>query len=89
MLLSGVLVQENIDLKPYKVDGELHFAHYPADHYKQRYYNVPLHSYPKPVRIPFIKNAFKGMEKPKVNFKYVDPVPIIHRRIKVHFSLFK
>ncbi|XP_033210485.1 uncharacterized protein LOC117168790 isoform X2 [Belonocnema kinseyi] len=83
MLLSGVLVQENLDLKPYKVDGELNFAHYPADHYKQRYYNVPSYSYPKPLRIPFIKNVFKGMEKPKVNFKYVDPVPTVSRRSKI------
>ncbi|KAH0550681.1 hypothetical protein KQX54_020511 [Cotesia glomerata] len=41
ILESGVLEQDNLDVKPYKVDGKFYAAHYPADHYKQRYYNVP------------------------------------------------
>ncbi|CAD6237089.1 GSCOCG00002134001-RA-CDS [Cotesia congregata] len=40
ILKSGVLELDNLDVKPYKVDGKFYAAHYPADHYKQRYYNV-------------------------------------------------
>lgn len=42
MLLSGVLVQENIDLKPYKVDDKYFVARYPIVDYKKRYFDEPL-----------------------------------------------
>ncbi|XP_046419797.1 protein phosphatase 1 regulatory subunit 37 homolog [Neodiprion fabricii] len=83
MLVSGVLVQENIDVKPYRVDHESYLAHYPSDHYKQRYYDVPCYSHPQPLQIPYVKNKFSGKAVPKVHFKYVDPVPIEDRKYPV------
>ncbi|XP_023288166.1 uncharacterized protein LOC105704107 [Orussus abietinus] len=83
MLVSGVLQQENLDVKPYKVDTKWYFAHYPADRYKHLYYEVPDYGFPQPLKLPYIKNKFKGMAKPKVNFKYVAPVPIQRRRSKL------
>ncbi|XP_068991530.1 leucine-rich repeat-containing protein 34 [Neodiprion pinetum] len=83
MLVSGVLVQENIDVQPYRVDHESYLAHYPSDHYKQRYYDVPCYSHPQPLQIPYVKNKFSGKAVPKVHFKYVDPVPIEDRKYPV------
>lgn len=88
MLISGVLVQENIDIKPYRVDHEWYIAHYPSDHYKQRYYDVPRYAFPQPLKIPYVKNKMSGKAAPKVNFKYVDPVPIEDRRCRVLKQIF-
>ncbi|XP_024943228.1 uncharacterized protein LOC107270067 isoform X2 [Cephus cinctus] len=84
MLMSGVLTQDNLDIIPYRIDGRLNLAFYPADHYKQRYYNVPVYGYPQPLRLPYICNAFKGKAMPKIRFKYFDPVPIERRRPRIH-----
>ncbi|XP_048505041.1 uncharacterized protein LOC105686975 [Athalia rosae] len=83
MLVSGVLVQENIDVKPYAKDHKWNLAYYPSDHYKQRYYNVPRYAFPQPLKIPYVENKMAGKAAPKVNFKYVDPVPLEERRPKV------
>ncbi|KAG5877515.1 hypothetical protein JTB14_011310 [Gonioctena quinquepunctata] len=40
MLKSGVLKQEYLDVKIYEVDGQLHAAEYPSNHFKHRYYGA-------------------------------------------------
>lgn len=51
MLLGGVLVQDQIDIKLYTVDKVLYAAYYPSNHYKHRYYSVMDHGCPLELRI--------------------------------------
>lgn len=41
MLVSQVLSQESIDVRPYRVDHKWYFARYQGDHCKKEYYDVP------------------------------------------------
>ncbi|XP_017754461.1 PREDICTED: leucine-rich repeat-containing protein 34-like [Eufriesea mexicana] len=41
MLISQVFNQENIDIRPYRVDHTWYFARYKGDYHKREYYNVP------------------------------------------------
>ncbi|XP_076684644.1 uncharacterized protein LOC143377350 isoform X2 [Andrena cerasifolii] len=41
MLVSQVLTQENIDVRPYRVDHKWYFARYQGDRYKKEYHDIP------------------------------------------------
>lgn len=49
--MSGVLQQNYIDTKLYLVNGDLHAAYYPTNHFKQQYYSVCMHGYPEMLKI--------------------------------------
>ncbi|CAH2056070.1 unnamed protein product, partial [Iphiclides podalirius] len=61
MLLSGALIQKNIDVKIYEVDGSLFAAYYPADRSKHFYYCESDLGYAQPIyhikrnRVPLCK----------------------------------
>ena len=50
MLISEVLNQENIDVRPYKVDHWWYFAKYEGDRCKKKYHDVPYHLFSQPPR---------------------------------------
>ncbi|CAH1954224.1 unnamed protein product [Acanthoscelides obtectus] len=51
LLRAGVLNQEYFDVKLYEVDGMLHAAYYPAEHFKHNYYSVLDYGYPPELKI--------------------------------------
>lgn len=52
MLISEVLNQENIDVRPYKVDHWWYFAKYEGDRCEKEYYDVSYHLFLQPPKIP-------------------------------------
>ncbi|XP_076757286.1 uncharacterized protein LOC143427239 [Xylocopa sonorina] len=48
MLISQVLEQENIDVRPYIVDHKWYFAKYEGDRCKNEYWNIPYKLFKKP-----------------------------------------
>lgn len=79
MLQSGVLEQENIDVKLYTVDGILYSAYYPSDRYKHKYYCVMDHGCPIELRIKRNKiDDEYAQPKAKVKFMYYERLPHIN-----------
>lgn len=77
MLAAGVLIQEHLDVKIYKVDETRYHAFYPSDHYKHRYYCVMDHGTPIELRIK--RNVVEDTDprpRPKVYFQYYDRIPM-------------
>ncbi|KAK0176639.1 hypothetical protein PV328_000756 [Microctonus aethiopoides] len=66
MLASGVLVQENLDVKPYEVDNKYYVAYYPANYYKQKYYNAIS----QPMKIYKQNNIHNEIKSSKITFTY-------------------
>lgn len=52
MLMSQVLNQENIDVRPYRVDHVWHFARYEGVRCRNDYQDVPYRLYVKPPEAP-------------------------------------
>lgn len=82
MLKSGVLNQEYIDIKIYKVDEELRAAYYPANHYKHKYYCVMDHGCPIELKIK--KNKIyddRALPRKLVDFKHFDRYPPVDEKL--------
>lgn len=47
MLVSEVLTQENIDVRPYRVDHKWYFARYQGDRCKKEYHDIPYELFSK------------------------------------------
>lgn len=76
MLLSGVLEQENIDVKLFTVDEQLKAAYYPTNHFKHQYYSVMDHGCPVELRIR--RNEIEdenAQPKALVNFQFYPRFP--------------
>ncbi|XP_060829948.1 uncharacterized protein LOC132914661 [Bombus pascuorum] len=64
MLISQVLDQKNIDVRPYKVDLWWHFARYEEDYCKKDYHDVPYHLSSQPPRtIPPTRRSIRKYYK--------------------------
>lgn len=83
MLLSGVLVQEQIDVKVYKVDEKFQHAFYPADRYKHKYYCVMNHGCPIELRIKRNRVDHQYAEpRAKINFQFYPRFPEIDESLE-------
>ncbi|KAK5646258.1 hypothetical protein RI129_004722 [Pyrocoelia pectoralis] len=79
MLLSTVLVQEQIDVKLYTVDEVIYAAYYPSNHYKHRYYCVMDHGCPVELKIKRNKKVSgSSMPREKLNFHFYDRYPPVN-----------
>lgn len=65
MLISQVFNQENIDVRPYRVDHMWYFARYEGDNHKKEYYNVSyrLFSQPKSKISPTMAHSIRKYHK--------------------------
>lgn len=84
MLASGVLVQENLDVKPYEVDNKYYVAYYPANYYKQKYYN----GISQPMKIYKQNSIHNEIKSSKITFTYQDSTPIKIKNSKVNFLFY-
>lgn len=84
MLRAGVLEQENIDVKLYTVDGKLHTAFYPSDHYKHKYYCVLDYGVPVELRIKRNK-VYSEYAQPRalVNFEFYPRYPEVDESLPI------
>ncbi|CAK9818361.1 Leucine-rich repeat-containing protein 34 [Anthophora quadrimaculata] len=55
MLISQTLKQENIDVRPYRVDHRWYFAQYTVDFFKKEYVDVPYGLFSQVPKLPSIK----------------------------------
>ncbi|KAB0798060.1 hypothetical protein PPYR_09053 [Photinus pyralis] len=79
MLLSTVLVQEQIDVKLYTVDDVIYAAYYPSNHYKHRYYCVMDHGCPVELKIKRNRmESRKDLPHAKLNLHYYDRYPPVN-----------
>lgn len=84
MILSGVLIQEYLDVKIYEVDKVYHAAFYPSDRYKLQYYNVGDYACATELKIK--RNIVPSeLDQPRelVNFKFYPRLPPIQKRAKL------
>ncbi|KAF5282721.1 hypothetical protein FQR65_LT02718 [Abscondita terminalis] len=83
MLLSGVLVQQQIDVELYTDDDVIYAAYYPSNHYKHRYYCVLDHGCPAELRIKRNK-IVHDFAKPRalIKFRYYDRFPPVDHSLK-------
>lgn len=76
MLISGTLVQKNIDVRIYYVDGKRQAAFYPSDHFKHKAYSVLDYGFPPELKI-VKRKIIQQNAKPRalLNFEYIDRYP--------------
>nr|CAI5836117.1 unnamed protein product [Callosobruchus analis] len=76
LLKAGILDQKYFDVKLYEVDGRLHAAYYPSDHFKHKYYSVLDYGYPPELKI--IRNkVVNSMALPRelLNYTHIARYP--------------
>ncbi|KAJ8938205.1 hypothetical protein NQ318_011701 [Aromia moschata] len=82
MLASGVLHQEGIDIKLYTVDGELHAAYYPTNHYKHKYYSVMDHGCAIELKIKRNKiHHPDSLPRALIKFSHIDRYPPVNESL--------
>ncbi|XP_076397601.1 ribonuclease inhibitor isoform X2 [Megachile rotundata] len=78
MLTFGILEQEKIDVRPYRVDHKWYFAKYEGHNYKKEYYDVPYGLFFKAPKTP--------AKKTRYNTKYYKYIFSKVTELKLHYS---
>nr|XP_023030065.1 leucine-rich repeat-containing protein 34 [Leptinotarsa decemlineata] len=82
MLKSEIIEQEYIDVRIYEVDGELHAAYYPTNHYKHKYYGVM--DYGCRVELKIKRNEIPdplALPRELLNFRHIGRYPPVDKRL--------